>query len=77
METIRYMCSSSQAPVGAAARADGQEEDEKKMDGGKKKQDWQARDGILLILPVAFFPGSSLLSLCSSLKNKLPFFKTF
>lgn len=30
-------------PVGAATKADGQEEDEKKMDEGKKEPDGQAK----------------------------------
>lgn len=52
------------APVGAAARADGQEEDEKEMDEGKKEPDWQVRDSIRLIVLFFFFLVSSLLSLC-------------
>lgn len=31
------------APVGAATKADGQEEDEKKMDEGKKEPDGQSK----------------------------------
>lgn len=33
----------SPAPVGAAIKADGQEEDEKKMDEGKKEPDGQSK----------------------------------
>lgn len=56
------------APVGDDTKADGQEEDEKKTDEGKKEPDQQAKMVFTSFFLVLFFPFSPCLSVCCSLK---------